>query len=59
MGAKERITLELITAHLRSLERQGFVVSSIHADGRVRWQVTEKAQRENPNPMLIRLDLDS
>jgi DNA-binding MarR family transcriptional regulator len=59
MGAKERITLELITAHLRRLERQGFVVSSLDADGRVRWRITEKDRREDPNEMDSRLDLDS
>ena len=32
MSAKERITRELITAHLRSLERKGFVVSSLDPD---------------------------
>jgi DNA-binding MarR family transcriptional regulator len=42
MGAKETITRELITAHLRSLERKGFVVSSVDPDGQVRWRITEK-----------------
>ena len=59
MGAKERITRELITAHLRSLERKGFVVSSVDPDGQVRWRITEKGRREDPNEMNARLDLDS
>jgi DNA-binding MarR family transcriptional regulator len=59
MGAKERITRELIMAHLRSLERQGFVVPSVDPDGQVRWRITEKGRREDPNEMDSRLDLDS
>jgi len=59
MGAKERITRELITAHLRSLERKGFVVPSVDPDGQVRWRITEKGRREDPNEMNARLDLDS
>jgi hypothetical protein len=59
MGVMETITLELITAHLRSLERQGFVVSSLDADGQVRWRITEKGGREDPNEMDSLLDLDS
>ena len=59
MSAKERITRELITAHLRSLERQGVVVSSLDGDGQVRWRITEKGRREDSNEMDSRLDLDS
>jgi len=59
MSAKERITRELITAHLRSLERKGFVVSSVDPDGQVRWRITEKGRREDPNEMNAPLDLDS
>ena len=59
MGAKERITRVLITAHLRSLERKGFVVPSVDPDGQVRWRITEKGRREDPNEMNARLDLDS
>ena len=51
MSAKERITQELITAHLRSLERKGFVVSSVDPVGKVRWRITEKGRREDPNEM--------
>jgi hypothetical protein len=49
MGAMERKNLELIRAHLRSLERQGLVVSSLDSDGQVRWRITEKGRREDPN----------
>jgi DNA-binding MarR family transcriptional regulator len=59
MGAKERITRVLITAHLRSLERKGFVVSSVDPDGQVRWRITEKGRRKDPNEMNARLDMDS
>jgi DNA-binding PadR family transcriptional regulator len=59
MGAMERKNLELIRAHLRSLERKGFVVSSLDPDGQVRWRITEKGRREDPNEMDSRLDLDS
>ena len=55
----ERKNLELIRAHLRSLERQGLVVSSLDSDGQVRWRITEKGRREDPNEMNARLDLDS
>ena len=48
MGAMERKNLELIRAHLRSLERQGLVVSSLDSDGQVRWRITEKGRREDP-----------
>jgi DNA-binding MarR family transcriptional regulator len=58
MGAKERITRVLITAHLRSLERKGFVVSSVDPDEQVRWRITEKGRRKDPNEMKARLDLD-
>src|SRR3984893_19234091 len=47
MGAKERITRELIMAHLRSLERPRFVVPSVDPDGQVRWRITEKGRRED------------
>jgi predicted ArsR family transcriptional regulator len=59
MGAMERKNLELIRAHLRSLERQGLVVSGLDSDGQVRWRITEKGRREDPNEMDSRLDLDS
>jgi hypothetical protein len=47
MGAKERIT-RTIMAHLRSLERQGFVVPSVDPDGQVRWRITEKGATQGP-----------
>ena len=59
MGTMERKNLELTRAHLRSLERQGLVVSSLDSDGQVRWRITEKGRREDPNEMNARLDLDS
>ena len=59
MGAMERKNLELIRAHLRGLERQGLVVSSLDSDGQVRWRITEKGRREDPNEMDSRIDLDS
>jgi DNA-binding PadR family transcriptional regulator len=36
---------------LRSLERKGFVVSSVDPVGKVRWRITEKGRREDPNEM--------
>jgi hypothetical protein len=56
MGAMERKNLALIRAHLRSLERQGVVVSSLDGDGQVRWRITEKGRREDSNEMDSRLD---
>jgi hypothetical protein len=48
MGAKERITRVLITAHLRSLERKGFVVSSLDPDEQVRWRDHGKGSTRGP-----------
>ena len=48
MSAKERITRELITAHLRSLERKGFVVSSLDPDEQVRWRDHGKGSTRGP-----------
>ena len=59
MGAKKPITLELIRARLRSLERRGFVVSSLDMDGHVRWHLTEKGRREDPSESDDRTELDS
>ena len=59
MGAMERKNLELIRAHLRSLERQGLVTSSLDPDGQVRWRITEKLGREEPNELDHPQDLDS
>jgi hypothetical protein len=59
MQARQRKNQEEIRAHLRSLERQGLVVSRLDSDGQVRWVITEKGRREEPNEVDVRLDLDS
>ena len=46
-------------SELRSLERQGLVTSSLDPDGQVRWRITEKLGREEPNELDHPQDLDS
>jgi hypothetical protein len=48
-----------LLAILRSLERQGLIVSSLGPDGQIRWRCTEKGRREDWSETEVRLDLDS
>jgi hypothetical protein len=59
MQPAKRKRLEEIRARLRSLEREGLVISRLGSDGQVRWYITEKGSREEPDEANVRLDLDS
>jgi hypothetical protein len=45
-------------AYMRSLERQGRLVSSLDENGQVRWDATERYQREGPNELSHRFELE-
>jgi hypothetical protein len=47
----EKKNLELTRAVLRSLEREGLIVSRLDPDGQVRWRITEKGRLQGPNEM--------
>jgi DNA-binding PadR family transcriptional regulator len=42
MKEREQVSRAELMMVLRSLERQGLIVSSLHSDGQVRWRITEK-----------------
>jgi DNA-binding PadR family transcriptional regulator len=44
---------------LRSLEREGLIVSNLDSDGQVRWRITEKGKRTRPSDTADHFYLDS
>jgi DNA-binding PadR family transcriptional regulator len=49
LADEKRIRREELMIVLRSLERQGLIVSYLGSDGQVRWRVTEKGKHTKPS----------